>query len=354
MLAAGALALPSASGPPLRADFGWLERTDGPVAALADDAMDALRALRCADALRQRGTVLKTSGNYEIVVDARSANAVYALRSDAGHLYLLEVADPVAAGEANVASSQLDGAGDLRISFHHGAFRDPGTMLHAARAAALIVDDIQADAIGSFERADAGAHPGPRPHADIRLLLETVEESPAFAGLVARELGARNPQAAARVRLVSSLDPGSAAERHRYLASTDIAWDPARRRELLDRVGRGGYLSGGIDPEVAFRETREFALRAGETLIEAGTPSSFVYVPLGEGLHGMPLGGYPGFTIPPWVLVGVTGVMRGAARHARVLAARDVSGLAIPKGVFLGHWRATYDVARFAALFPPQ
>ena len=62
--------------------------------------------------------------------------------------------------------------GDLRVSFHHGAFRDPETVQKAARSAALVVADIQADAIGSFERSDGDAHPGLRRQADIRILIE--------------------------------------------------------------------------------------------------------------------------------------------------------------------------------------
>ena len=68
----------------------------------------------------------------------------------------------------------------------------------------------------------------------------------------------------------------------------------------------------------------------------------------------MPLGGYPSFTIPTGVLVGATGVIRGAARNSSVAADRDLELLAIPKGVFLDYWHVTYDVAAFAALLAPQ
>ena len=105
---------------------------------------------------------------------------------------------------------------------------------------------------------------------------------------------------------------------------------------------------------MAFREVRQIALCAGEKLIEAGAPSRFVYVPLGEGLRGLPLGGYPGFTIAAGVLVGATGVIRGAARNSSVTADRDLELLAIPKGVFLDHWHVTYDAAAFAALLGSQ
>ena len=356
MLAAAAAEVPARAGRPgpLHADFAWLEMATGPGRELVEDVIDTLRALRCADALRQRGTALKTSGGYEIFVDERSANAVYALRPDPAHLYFLEAPEPVAAGEANLASSQLDAGGDLRISFHHGAFRDLETVRKAARSAALVVADIQADAIGSFERSDIDAHPGLRRQADIRILIELADENPAFARQVRAELGRIDPAAAARARIVACLAPASEAERSRYLCSADLDWDLARRREVLRRIARSGCPTRAIDPEVAFREVRQIALRAGETLIEAGAPSRFVYVPLGEGLRGLPLGGYPGFTIPAGVLVGATGVIRGAARNSSVAAGRDLELLVIPKGVFLDHWHVTYDEAVFAALLGSQ
>ena len=59
--------------------FAWL---DGPAAAhreLADDAIDAVRLVRAADALRQRGTSLRTAAGYEIFIDADTGAAVFAL-----------------------------------------------------------------------------------------------------------------------------------------------------------------------------------------------------------------------------------------------------------------------------------
>ena len=44
-------------------------------------SIDAIRVLRAADALRQRGTTQRTSAGYEICVDRRSGLAVMALRS---------------------------------------------------------------------------------------------------------------------------------------------------------------------------------------------------------------------------------------------------------------------------------
>ena len=53
--------------------FAWLSAMDGPQAAFADDVIDALRALRAADVLRQRGMVLRTSGGFELCIDGATA-----------------------------------------------------------------------------------------------------------------------------------------------------------------------------------------------------------------------------------------------------------------------------------------
>jgi len=52
-----------------RESFRWLISDRAEVRELVQDAVDTLRALRCADALRQRGTVQKTSGGYEVFVN---------------------------------------------------------------------------------------------------------------------------------------------------------------------------------------------------------------------------------------------------------------------------------------------
>jgi hypothetical protein len=331
--------------------FDWLELDSGPGGQIADDVVDTLRVLRCADALRQRGTLLKTSGQYEIFVDERTANAVYALRPDQNHLYLLEVADPISAGESNLSSCQLDAGANLRISFHHGQFKDQETVDRAAHGAARVVSGIQGDAIESFTRSDLDDHPGLTPAADLRILIEAPDDNPAFAGFVREQLRMLNPAAAERVRVVASLAAASPLERSRYLDAFEIDWDPARRRELLDRVALSGHRTERIDPVVAFREVRRIELKAGDVLLEAGTSSGFVYIPLCEGLRGRPLGGYESFAIPAWVPVGATGVIRGAIRNADVAAEAPVGLLAIPRSVFLDHWHFTHDQKSFIELF---
>jgi hypothetical protein len=105
-----------------RDSFSWLVAGGAELDSLVEDVTDTLRALRAADALRQRGTVQKSSGGYEVFISQQTGGAVYALRLGSDQMYLFEIYDRMSAGEANIASSELDRAGNLRISFHRGAF----------------------------------------------------------------------------------------------------------------------------------------------------------------------------------------------------------------------------------------
>ncbi len=334
--------------------FRWLESQHPDVQQLALDVIDTLRALRCADALRQRGTVLKTSGEYEVFVDQHTANAIYALRHDDDRLFLLEISEYLSAGEANIASGELGQDGNLRISFHRGRFGSPDTTQYAAYCAALVVNDVQMDVIGSFQQA-AAHNDGGLSHSkaadDIQILLEAVDDNLEFAELVRHKLVQINPLAASRTRTVPSLQNTSAQERARYLAADELDWDIARRRAVLDRISASGHKTQAIDLVEGFQDVKSIELSAGETLIEAGSPAGFVYIPLGEGLQIIPLGGYQAFFVRAWIPLGITGVIRGAARNATVVATQDLSLLMIPKDVYLKHWHHTYSPQEFAQLF---
>jgi hypothetical protein len=84
-------------------------------------------------------------------------------------------------------------------------------------------------------------------------------------------------------------------------------------------------------------------LQAGEILIEAGAPSAFVYVPLGDGLKIIPLGGYHSFSVAAWMPLGTTGVIRGDIRNADIVAERNGSLLIIPKEIYLRYWYAPHS-----------
>src|SRR4051795_6542468 len=111
---------------PIRHPYGWLDSPHAAHRALADDAIDAVRLVRAADALRQRGTTLRTSAGYEIFIDADSGSAVFALRTEGNdRLFLVRAASPVNAGEANLRRAFVTPHGNLRVAFHRGRFSSP-------------------------------------------------------------------------------------------------------------------------------------------------------------------------------------------------------------------------------------
>ncbi len=333
--------------------FAWLLSPHPEMQALISDVIDTLRALRCADALRQRGTVMNTSGGYQIFLNQQTGNAIYALKKgDDEMLLLLEIDRPIATGEANLAGSELTVDGDLRVSFFRGAFGSPAAQRFAIHSAAFIVNDMQADVIGSFAGASAataaGAAQKQRKSAEgMRILLEGVDDDPAFANLVAEELVRVNPQLQGRVKPVPSLQNMSELERNRYLAASDLAWDMAERCQVLERIAVSGHKIVDMDPVQAFEGVREIEIQAGDVLIEAGSPPGFVYIAQADGLSGIPLGGYRPFPVYPWTPLGSTSVIRGAVRNATISAQKPLRVLMIPKEVYLKHWHFTYNKEEF-------
>jgi hypothetical protein len=326
--------------------FAWLCSPHSEVQELVSDVVDTLRALRCADALRQRGTVMNTSGGYQIFLNQQTGNAIYALKKgDDDMLLLLEIDRPIGTGEANLASSELTADGDLRVSFHRGAFGSPAAQRFAVHSAAFIVNDMQGDVIGSFYGAPQ-AH-GQKAAEEMRILLEGVDDDPEFANLVAAELARVNPQLRGRVKPVPSLQHMSDLERNRYLNAADLTWDLSARRQILERVAASGHKIGDMDPDQAFAGVREIEIRAGDVLIEAGSPPGFVYIAQSDGLAGVPLGGYRPFPVYPWTPLGSTGVIRGAPRNAAISAQKPLRLLMIPKEVYLKHWHFTYNKEEF-------
>ncbi len=331
--------------------FRWLDVRQPELRELVDDVVDTIRALRVADALRQRGTTLKTSAGYPIIVDQQTAGAVFALQKDTGELFLLESFDPITAGEANIASTELTAGGDLRVAFARGAFAQPEVVGQAAHNVAILVDDIQRDILDTFQLPlDSG--PVLKASQQIRILIEGTDDNLEFADTVLAALGALNPGAAGRSRVVPSLRTMDPAERERYLKAEELDWPLERRQRALLRLAQSGHQTGQIDPEAAFGDVRLGRLREGETLLAAGAPPAFVYIPMDEGLLSTPLGGYQAFAVRPWIPVGNTRVIRGATQEATVVAQRELALLIIPKEIYLKHWHATYSVSEFAALLP--
>ena len=170
------------------ASFAWLSARSGPQAELADDVVDAVRALRAADVLRQRGTVLRTSGGFEICMDAETARAVCTLRPAAGDAaYVIVYDDDRGAGEANIRVALVTPQGHLRIAFHRGAFGSVEAVQRAARSVAGVIVDIQADVIPSLSGMSVGDELGAptRSSSDVQIQLERPGDRPRFADDVA-------------------------------------------------------------------------------------------------------------------------------------------------------------------------
>jgi hypothetical protein len=343
-------AAPAAPDRPLADDaYAWLLTEQPAARQLADDAIDTVRALRAADALRKRGLVLKTSGGSEMFISRVTGRAVYSFQSTDDRLYLLEAPNPVSAGEAIIAGSEVDADGNLRIAFHRGAFDTPEATEFAVNAAAGVIGDILQDALGSFECPAGEANEALKPVSATALLLEEADDSAEFVALVRQRIMAADPALRSRVRLVPSLREASERERALYLAAAPVEWELPARLDLLQRLRQTGQLCDRIDPDQAFQDARIVTLQPGEVLIEAGAPAAFVYIPMAEGLRIIPLGGYDAMPARPWTPLGLTGVIRGAVRNATVVSESSMQLLMIPKGVYIREWYSVHTPQSFLA-----
>lgn len=326
--------------------FHWLLSEDPAIQKFVINILDSIRCLRAADALRQRGTVLRTSAGYEIFVDQKSANAIYALRSENNEeLYLLESKKPINAGEANLASSELDRDGDLRISFHKGLFQNAKITQKAAHNAAITIDDIQADTLQSFIRnteLDAKLFKAPKKaSAAIKIRIEGVDDNEHFAELVCKTLRDLSPSITDRLETTISLQGAELKEVKRYLNGVDLKNRFKTKKALqkmLEKIPKGSLNMVDVNWNAALKDLRVVKIKSGEMLIQSGSPSGFVYIPLANGLKVFPLGGYESTPAPSGVPIGNTGVIRGSVRNANVFAERNLELLIIPKETYLNYW----------------
>jgi hypothetical protein len=332
--------------------FAWLTATEGPQAELADDAVDAVRLLRAADVLRQRGTVLRTSGGFELCMDARTARAVCTLRpATADAAYVVSYDDPRGAGEANIREACVTRRGHLRIAFHRGAFGFPAAEQLAVASVAEVVADIQADVLPSFSGQAVGgglARPSVDPLA-MRIQLERPGDHPAFADAVAAAVAADHPALAGRLVVAVNVADAAPLERERFHAAVPIPGGTPEAVELQRRLAARGVDMDGIEPDDTFQEVGRITIRAGETLVEAGSAPAFVYVPAGDGLWVLPDGGYPPSPLPPWVPVGTTGAIRRAERNSAIVARQDVDVIMVPAETYAAAWLRPHRPADLVA-----
>jgi len=312
-----------------------------------------VRLVRAADALRQRGTTLRTAAGYEIFIDADSGAAVFALRT-AGNdrLLLLRADSPLSAGEANLRCAFVTPHGNVRIAFHRGRFSSDTAAAAACDATAVVVADIGADVLGAFAfRRPSPDLATPRGNpAAMHVELERPADEPFFADAVAEALARRDPSLAPRVAVVADLEGAASAEQARYHRGVTVPADGEEATGLLRALGTRGMKVSAIDRRRAFEDVRRVPVAGGEVLVEAGTSPAFVYLATRPGLRAHPLGGYETEDVPAWLPIGITGVVRRAERNSTVVAVAPVEVLMIPGELFVREWFHPYEEDEVADL----
>jgi hypothetical protein len=103
-------------------------------------------------------------------------------------------------------------------------------------------------------------------------------------------------------------------------------------------MGACGVETDDLDRPTAFAEVRRATIRAGEALVEPGSPPAFVYIPTAPGLVVRPDGGYAPRPLHPWIPVGTTGVIRRAERNSAIVAERELAVIMVPAEVYVRAW----------------
>ncbi len=336
--------------------FAWLTAPAGPQAELADDVIDALRALRAADVLRQRGTTLRTSGGFELCMDAETARAVCTLRPASGDAaYVISYDDIRGAGEANISAAFVTPQGHLRIAFHRGSFGSEDAAQRAAMSVAGVIADIEADVIPSFGGAPVGGglEAPMRSIDDVQIQLERPDDRPAFAEDVAALVARTEPDLARRLVTVADTAGAAPEEQRRFFGAEPLDGAGPEADELLRRMAEHGARTTGINRTLAFAEACRATIRPGEVLVARGSPPAFVYIPIGPGLLVRPYGGYSQSPLPPWVPVGTTGVIRRAERNSGIVAEREVDVIMIPGELYARAWLQPVRVDELAERLRP-
>jgi hypothetical protein len=326
--------------------FQWLVSDNTEVCELRDDVIDTLRVLRAANASRQRGAKLRATGDHQIFLDHQTAKAVFAVNTHQKML-LLESQNTLLAGEVNLSSTEFTQAGDLRISFYRGTFGDDTAIKRAVFNAAIAINEVQDDMIGSFQHKTGADFT--KQFAVSYILLENCDDNPEFSTLVKEQLIILNPELKESIRIVPSLQNATEQERNRYLSSAELKWDLKTENEMLENIANSGHKIIAMKANEAFSHVKCAEIPAGEVLVQAGSPASFVYIPIAEGLVGYPLGGYAPFHVNAFIPLGNVGVIRGDTRNSTIIAEKTVKVLMIPKEVYLKHWHNTYTEQEFSA-----
>jgi hypothetical protein len=182
----------------------------------------------------------------------------------------------------------------------------------------------------------------------MRVELERPTDEPAFAEIVAEAAARMDPLLRGRIHVVADLENTSPTERARYLEGIPIEAGSDEAGEILNALGTHGMRVVGIDRQKAFEDVRRVGVREGELLVEAGSPPAFVYIAVGCSLRIEQLGGYQDIAVPPWIPIGVTGVVRRAERNSTVVTTEPGDALMIPGELFAREWFRPYEPGELA------
>lgn len=180
--------------------------------------------------------------------------------------------------------------------------------------------------------------------------MDNTDDKPHFVVLVEARLRQFNLELANRLRIVPSLHNVTWLERLRYLTAQDLSWVVDTCKAALAKISRSSQKVNEMDLVEGFKHVMLAHLEAGMKLVEAGAASCFVYLPLGEGLTMIPLGGYPSFSVAAWLPVENMAAIRAAMCNADVVADKALDLLVIPKAVYLRHWYVPFSAEELKSL----
>lgn len=329
--------------------FAWLLTKNKPAQKFIANVIDTLRIIRCSDALRQRGTELKTSAQFQIFVNQFTAEAIYALTSKDDKMYFIELDDEIGSGESNVASSGFTKEGDLRFEFHRGFFHTKEATEKALKYATSLIAQLDYDIADTFIR-DQNNNESFKFLKRPKILLEQTDDNPEFVERLLKNLIAIKPAFAETAEVVPSLKYIPQMEYRRYLNATIVDWSDVKKRVFLEQVAARGHKTSHIDVNFAFKHARIAEVYPKEVIFKAKEFSGLVYIPFAAGLKGYPTGSYSPFMVSAYTPAGNTGVIRGDVRNATIVAKKALKILIIPKDDYLRYWFATYTREEFTRM----
>ena len=142
---------------------------------------------------------------------------------------------------------------------------------------------------------------------------------------------------------MADLENASPAERARYLEGIPIDAESDEAGEILDALETHGMRVVGIDRQRAFEDVRRVGVRRGRTARRGRIAARVRLRRCRVRLRIEQLGGYQDIAVPPWIPIGVTGVVRRAERNGTVVTTEPGEALMIPGELFAREWFRPYE-----------